>query len=85
LVFEDSEGDVKELAHNGTTNGQRVKLSGFQGQGPVSEWFAPTPSNSRWQEEGFAQKRITDLAEAGFAIEGATGKILPRSQSNISG
>jgi hypothetical protein len=83
-MSENTEGDVEELAHDGAADGQVAKSSLLQQSDPGPEGFTPAPSDSGRQIKGFAQKRVANFGEMGFAVGGDTGHELRGGESGVS-
>ena len=84
-MFEHTEGDVEELAHDGAADSEVMELAAFQNGDPRLEGLTPTPSDGGRQVKGFAQEGVTDFGKVSFAIKIAARTELCRSQSGISG
>jgi hypothetical protein len=84
LVFENTEGDVEEFAHDGAADGQGAKFSFLEQGNPGPERFTPSPGDSGRQIKGFAQERVANFGEVGFAVGGDPGPELRGSQSGVS-
>jgi len=83
-VFKNTEGDVKELAHDGAADSEIMELSAFKDCNPGLKRLTPTPSDGGRQIKGFAQEGIADFGKVSFAIKKATRTELCRSQPGVS-
>jgi hypothetical protein len=63
LVFENTEDDVKEFAHDGATDSKRLEMPFLERVSPLGNGLGPTASGSGGHVKGFAQEAVTDFTE----------------------